>query len=150
MNTAGMRKAALALASMHPSDRRWMLARLPAGARTLLQPLLPQARHYMALDQDILQAVLSDEATRLAPELPTPDILIVVLDRLCVSWVARILHSVAQDHAEIYLAACMRSRADAIRAEIARLPARFPSGLSDALGRYLADAATAVRDGDGR
>ncbi|HEY9131836.1 MAG TPA: hypothetical protein VIM98_08790 [Dyella sp.] len=151
MNVAGMRKAALALASMHPADRRWLLARLPVASRAALQPLVLEAQRYTALDNDILQAVLSDETARLAPELPPPDLLIVVLDRLSTPWAARILRGVAQDHAEIYLASCAKSRAEAIRQDMSRLPAAFPRALSDALARYLADAAGAARaEGEAR
>ncbi|HEX7814758.1 hypothetical protein [Dyella sp.] len=145
MSVTGLRKVALALAAMHPADRRWMLSRLPVDARASLQPLMREAERYTALDADILQAVLSDDGARLAPELPTPDMLIVVLDRLSVAWAARILQAVAQDHAEIYLTACARSRADAIRLDMSHLPATFPRGQADMLARYLADAAMAVR-----
>jgi len=151
MSAAGMRKAALALASMHPADRRWLLARLPAPSRLALQPLVQEAQRYTALDNDILQAVLSDDAAHLAPELPPPDLLIVVLDRLSAAWAARILQGVAQDHAEIYLAACAKPRTEAIRRDMSRMAANFPVALGDALARYLADAAAAARvEGDAR
>ena len=41
MNSAGVRKAALAMATMHPADRRWMLARMPETWRSMLVPLDP-------------------------------------------------------------------------------------------------------------
>lgn len=147
MSETGLRKAALALAAMHPADRRWVLAKLPAKSCTMLGPLIVEARRYTVLDGDILQAVLSDQPAYLVREVPPPDVLIVVLDRLSVAWAARILHAVAEDHAEIYLASCVKFRADAIRQEMARLPRKFPRAMADALGRHLADTAQAVRAG---
>ena len=148
MTGPGLRKAALALAAMHPADRRWMLSRLPAESRPILDALIVEARRYTVLDADILQAVLSDQPTYLMREIPPPDVLIVVLDRLSAPWAARILHAVAQDHAEIYLAACVKHRADAIRQEMARLPENFPRAMADALGRHLSQAASATRAGE--
>lgn len=150
MTGPGLRKAALALAAMHPADRRWMLARLPAESRSTLDALIVEAQRYTVLDADILQAVLSDQPAYLMREVPPPDVLIVVLDRLSVAWAARILRAAAQDHAEIYLAACVKHRADAIRQEMARLPETFPRAMADALGRHLSEAASAARMGEAR
>ena len=145
MNSAGARKAALALATMHPADRRWILSRLPAQWRGALQPLIHEAQSYTNLDAELLQAVLADEPTYLAREVPPPDVLIVVLDRLSAAWAARVLAAAAPDHADIYLAACDKSRADSVRHELSRLPTPFPSALADSLARYLDTAAQTGR-----
>jgi hypothetical protein len=145
MNPAGARKAALALATMHPADRRWILSRLPAQWRGALQPLIHEAQSYTNLDAELLQAVLSDEPTYLAREVPPPDVLIVVLDRLSPAWAARVLAAATPDHADIYLAACDKSRADSVRHELNRLPTPFPSALGDSLARYLDTAAQTGR-----
>jgi hypothetical protein len=150
MSSVELRKAALALAAMHPADRRWMLAKLPSTSRSALDPLIAEARRYTTLDSDTLQAVLSDQPAYLVNEIPPPDVLIVVLDRLSAAWAARILHAVAQDHAEIYLAACARLRADAVRQEMGRLPEKFPRAMAESLGDYLTEAAQAARVGDAR
>jgi hypothetical protein len=147
VNTSGMRKAALALASMHPADRRWVLGRMPDSWRSLLMPLINEAQRYMTLDAELLKAVLADEPTYVAREVPPPDVLIVVLDRLSPAWAARILVAVAPDHAEIYLAACVKARGDSVRHELTRLPSTFPRSLADELARYLSDAAQASRSG---
>jgi hypothetical protein len=147
MNPGGVRKAALALATMHPADRRWILSRLPAQWRGALQPLIHEAQSYTNLDAELLQAVLADEPTYLTREVPPPDVLIVVLDRLSPSWAARVLAAAAPDHADIYLAACDKSRADSVRHELNRLPAPFPSALADSLARYLDTAAQTGRAG---
>ena len=145
MNTSGMRKAALALASMHPADRRWVLGRMPDGWRSLLMPLINEAQRYTTLDPELLKAVLADEPTYIAREVPPPDVLIVVLDRLSPAWAARILVAVAPDHAEIYLASCAKAREDALRQELTRLPSTIPRALADELARYLSDAAQTAR-----
>lgn len=144
MKASGMRKAALALAAMHPSDRRWMLGKLPGAARDALDTLIEEARQHTVLDADLLRVVL-DEPVHVAKELPPPDVLIVVLDRLSVVWAARILAATAMDHAEIYLSACAPLRAKAIRDEISRLPTQFPSAMADALSAYLSEVALEVR-----
>jgi hypothetical protein len=147
VNPAGTRKAALALATMHPADRRWILARLPEAWRTLLHPLINEAQRYTALDAELLQAVLADEPTYLTREVPPPDVLIVVLDRLSPVWAARVLAAAAPDHADIYLAACDKTRADTVRHELNRMPNPFPSALADSLARYLDSAAQSGRAG---
>ncbi|GGA15747.1 hypothetical protein [Dyella caseinilytica] len=147
MNSAGTRKAALALATMHPADRRWVLARLPEAWRSALNPLINEAQRYTTLDAELLQAVLADEPTYLAREVPPPDVLIVVLDRLSPPWAARVLAAAAPDHADIYLAACEKTRAHAVRHELSRMPDPFPSALADSLARYLDSAAPSARAG---
>lgn len=147
MNPAGTRKAALALATMHPADRRWVLARLPETWRGLLNPLINEAQRYITLDAELLRAVLADEPTYLTREVPPPDVLIVVLDRLSSAWAARVLAAAAPDHADIYLAACDKSRAESVRHELNRLPDPFPTALADALARYLDNAALSGRAG---
>ncbi|RUL72725.1 hypothetical protein [Dyella choica] len=137
MNPTGARKAALALATMHPADRRWILGRLPEAWRSALHPLISEAQRYTALDAELLQAVLADEPTYLAREVPPPDVLIVLLDRLSPAWAARVLTAAAPDHADIYLAACEKSRAESVRHELNRMPDRFPPSLADALAHYL-------------
>lgn len=145
MNPAGARKAALALATMHPADRRWILSRLPADWRSALQPLINEAQGYTNLDAELLQAVLADEPTYLTREVPPPDVLIVMLDRLSPAWAARVLAAAAPDHADIYLAACDKLRADSVRHELSRLPTPFPAALADSLARYLDTTAQAGR-----
>jgi hypothetical protein len=147
VNSAGTRKAALALATMHPADRRWILARLPEAWRSVLNPLINEAQRYTTLDAELLQAVLADEPTYLTREVPPPDVLIVMLDRLSPAWAARVLAAAAPDHADIYLASCDKTRADSVRHELNRMPDPFPSALADSLARYLDGAAQSGRAG---
>ncbi|GAB2576497.1 hypothetical protein ISP15_17545 [Dyella jejuensis] len=118
---------------------------MPVAWRTTLQPLINEAQRYTTLDAELLQAVLADEPTYLMREVPPPDVLIVVLDRLSPAWAARMLAATAPDHADIYLAACDKSRTEAVRYELQRMPNPFPSALADALGRYLDNSAQAGR-----
>jgi len=64
MNVAGMRKAALALASMHPADRRWLLARLPVASRAALQPLVLEV--FTISRFDMLFEIFPDRAAAVA------------------------------------------------------------------------------------
>jgi hypothetical protein len=130
---------------MHPADRQWILSRLPEAWRRALQPLVREAQSYTALDAELLQAVLADEPTYLAREVPPPDVLIVLLDRLSPAWAARVLAAAAPDHADIYLAACEKSRAESVRHELSRMPKSCPPSLADVLARYLDTAAQSGR-----
>lgn len=149
MNAQGSRKAALALAAMHPRDRRWMLARLPSGWRRTLAPLVGEARAQLANDPELLAWALKGADAVDVPELPTPDVLVAALDRLGDGWAARVLALAAPDHIEVYLAGCDKRRADAIRQELMALPKTLPSGLAAAMTRFLRQGMPAVPAGDG-
>jgi hypothetical protein len=140
VNTAGARKAALAMATMHPADRRWMLMRLPKAWHPVLEPLILEARRFTSIDADLLQAALDGQGVAPMIDVPTPAVLIAVLDTLSSQWAARILMAAASDHAEIYLAACSKQRGETIRLEMARLPRPFPRALAAAVARCLHDA----------
>jgi hypothetical protein len=144
VNTSGVRKAALAMATMHPADRRWMLTHLPTAWRSALVPLIREARHFARIDADVLQAALDGPGATPVIDVPAPAVLIAVLDTFSSHWVARILMATAPDHAEIYLAACSRQRGETIRQEIARLPHPFPRALAAAMARCLHDAGQAL------
>lgn len=145
MNTAGARKAALAIATMHPIDRRWMLARLPKQWASHLRPLINEARRFASIHDDVLQAALDGQGITPVIEVPAPAVLIAVVDSLSAEWAARVLIGAASDHAEIYLAACQRPRADSIRYEMTRLPKTFPKALASAMARCLNDAGQGLR-----
>lgn len=141
MNMIGARKAALAMATMHPADQRWMMARLPRAWRPVIAPLVKQARRFAQVDAEVLQAALDDGNLAQVIEIPAPGILIAVLNTLSVQWAARALVAAASDHAELYLAACAPQRAESIRHEMARLCRPFPPALAEAMARCLNDAA---------
>lgn len=140
MNMIGARKAALAMAAMHPADRRWMLEHLPKAWRPVLGPLMKQARQFVSIETEVLQAALDDESLAQVIEIPAPGLLIAVLDTLSVQWAARALAATASDHTELYLAACSKQRVDSIRHELGRLSRPFPSALAEAMARCLNDA----------
>lgn len=140
MNVVGVRKAALAMATMHPADRRWMLRRLPKAWRPVLEPLVHEAGRFMSIDVDVLQAALDGQDAVPLIDVPAPAVLIAVLDALSSQWAARILVAAASDHAEIYLAACGSQRGEAIRHEMGRLPRPFPRALAASMARCLRDA----------
>lgn len=141
MNMTGARKVALAVATMHPADQRWMLARLPTAWRSVIAPLVKQARRFALVDSEVLQAALDDGSLAQVIEIPAPGILIAVLNTLSVQWAARALVATASDHAELYLVACGKQRAESIRHEMGRLSRPFPPALAEAMARCLNDAA---------
>lgn len=145
MNLSGARKAALAMATMHPADRDWMLSRMPAEWRAALKPLIADARRFTDLDAELLQEVLDGSEATSVVSVPSPAILIGVLDGLSNQWAARVLTTVAADHAEIYLAACSKLRGEAIRHEIGQAGPSIPRALSRALGRYMEEAGHALK-----
>lgn len=148
MNPAGTRKAALALASMHPMDRRWMLAQLPGRWKSALGPLVADARRFAALDHTVLQMALANEDSHATIDAPTPNVLIAVLDQLSVAWAARVLAAAAMDHVDIYLATCNMRRAEAIRAELDRLPTPLPAAFAHAVALRLSECGQRI-DFDG-
>ncbi|MEO7065599.1 MAG: hypothetical protein ABI114_01710 [Rhodanobacter sp.] len=145
MNTVGARKAALAMATMHPTDRRWMLRRMPESWRAMLEPLIRDARRFTTIDADILQEALDGSSTSTRVDVPRPDVLIAVLNGLSGQWAARVLAAAAADHAEIYLAACNRFRADEIRRSMSQLPHPFPPSLASAMARCLDNSGRDLR-----
>lgn len=144
MNEAGARKAALAIATMHPADRGWMLARLPRAWRVMLEPLIREARRFTAIDAELLQEALDGPAAVPVADVPPPAVLIAVLNGLSSHWAARVLAAAAADHAEIYLAACSKLRGDAIRHELVQLQRPFPRALAATMARCLEDTGRAL------
>lgn len=149
MNEAGARKAALAIATLHPADRRWMLAQLPKPWRETLDPLIRAARRFTAIDADLLQEALDGSIVPSVADVPSPAVLIAVLDGLSSQWAARALAAAAADHVEIYLAACSKLRGDAIRRELAQLQRPFPRALAETMARCLQDAGRTLVAGEG-
>jgi len=139
VNAVGMRKAALALAAMHPRDRRWMLERLPDSQRNLLSTLVGEARRLGHVDASLVKDLLQDQSRPEVVDVPPPDQLIQALDNLPVAWAARMLAAAAPDHVEIYLASCAHPRARMVRDELKQLPSAMPVALAKALSRRLAD-----------
>lgn len=141
MNPAGARKAAMALAAMHPRDRHWMLSRLPQRQRRALEVLVREVRRLSGGDPGVLQAMLADtRADTPLAEVPPPDQLVRSLDQVPAAWAARTLAAVAADHVDVYLASCDPLRAMHVKRELERLPSRMPLALARALSRRLAEA----------
>lgn len=149
MSTQGSRKAALALAAMHPRDRRWMMERLPSEWRKTLAPLVGEARSKLLDDPEVRAWALKDIDTANMPELPTPDVLVAALDRLGDGWAARVLALAAPDHVEVYLAACDKRREATIRQELKAMPKMPPGSLAAAMTRFLHQDVPVLRTGDG-
>lgn len=140
MSSSGMRKAAAYLATLHPTDRRWLLAQLPVSSVQSLVQLIQEAEPLVLAMPDSLHALLDEREQERIVDVPTPDLLIGALHTLDESWAARMLAAAAADHTEIYLAACFRQRAMGVRSELNALPPTFPP----ALARCMADELSAM------
>ena len=133
MNAFGLRKAAVALAGLHPDDRMWLLERLQPSWRYDLRRLIGQLAPMKIPDSDI-----ACEAVRIAGDVsplhpPTPDRLLAGMHGLSPSWCARVLAACAPDHTEIF-AANAPAKANAVRAELLTLP-KLPPKLAETLTR---------------
>ncbi len=144
MSPVGFRKAATLLAALHPTDRRWLLKRLPDLRSTEMAALMRRAKGLVAPLNGELAGLWADECDLVVADVPPPDLLIGVLDAESEVWAARMLQAAAPDHAEMYLASCDRQRAQAIRTELTALSSSLPSGLARCLARHVADGARAL------
>jgi hypothetical protein len=133
-----MRKAAVYLATLHPKDRRWLLAQLPASRMSALDALIAEAEPLVKAAPELVVELLADNEAGKPAEVPAPNLLISTLNTLDESWAARMIAATAPDHAEIYLAACFRQRAMGIRSELGALPAAFPPALARCMADELA------------
>lgn len=134
MNAFGLRKAAVALAGLHPDDRVWLLERLQPSWRYDLRRLIGQIASMRLPDSDI-----AGEAVRIAGDVPplhppAPDRLLAGMHGLSPSWCARVLAACAPDHMEVFAANSTPAKANAVRAELLTLP-KLPPKLSEALTR---------------
>lgn len=136
MNGEGMRQAAVLLASLHPSDRRWIRRRLPDGWSARLMRLCRQVQNVAPTDAGVLREVL-DGLQDTRPEPPPPDVLLAGLEGLLPAWVARTLVACAPDHRELYLSG--RSQPDRVAVERALRdgPASLPPKLAETLARVV-------------
>ena len=115
----------------------------------MLDPLIVEAKRFAPVDAGVVREVLAGLDVHHSVEVPTPDILIAVLQHLSSQWVARVLVAAVPDHAELYLATCDKMRGASIRREMARLPRPFPSALAGAMSRYLGEVGHDLRVAEG-
>lgn len=136
MSAFGLRKAAVALAALHPDDRTWVLERLQPSWRYDLRRLIGQIASMEIHDSEIVREAvrLSGEESRLNP--PAPDRLLAGMQGLSPPWCARALSACAPDHMDVFAANSTPAKANAVRAELLSLP-KLPPKLSETLARLL-------------
>jgi hypothetical protein len=134
---SALRKVSLALAAMHPGDRRWMLARLPRTASEAWTRHADEAHALVRRDPTAALRRLMGSAQPVDVEVPEPLTLIRALDRLPVAWVARSLALVAPDHVDVYKAVCRADRLSALQREPSAPVGRAPPALAHALAAIL-------------
>ncbi|MBN7138314.1 hypothetical protein A7A76_04320 [Lysobacter enzymogenes] len=133
MSTLGERKSALLLMSLHPADRRQLLARLPrASARTLRALIAELERSPLPVAQ-LAEAVLADEVRGLTASTSLRiEQLVALSERLSPAWFARVLLAWTGVDRSFCLSLLDERRAAAVREELRRLD-RLPPKLVEAL-----------------
>jgi len=133
VNRAGLRKAALVLATLHPDDCSWLIERLRPSWRHDVRRLVDETRTREIPDGDLMHEAIRASEKAVLPDPPPPDRLLKGLQGLSPSWCARVLAACAPDHAEMVMANRDKNEADAIRSELMVLPSVFPSKLAATL-----------------
>lgn len=137
MSGTGMRRAALALAALHPDDRSWLLERLRPSWRYDLRRLIGQIHVKYVSSADLVHEAIQASKKEAPPETPAPDRLLKGMQGLSPIWCARVLAACAPDHTEMVLAHREASDADLIRSELMALPAIFPPKLAAAMADLI-------------
>jgi hypothetical protein len=137
MTKPALRKIALALAAVHPRDRRWMLARLPAAVRDAWHRHGAEATALVSPDPAAALRHLCGSVRPPHVEVPEPITLIRALDKLPVVWAARSLAVVAPDHVDLYKAACRTERQVALNRGPRPSDRTVPPALAHALAGLL-------------
>lgn len=146
MNTTGLRRAALLVAGMHRSDRRWIRQQLTAGAWRAIENAMSELRRIAQTDRRLIAQALPSVDVKPAPEPPSPDVLMAGLEGLSTEWAALVIKACAPDHRAMY--AAHLGQGDAMEAEIAQIPAVPPalaSRLAKAVRRRGQEAIAGVR-----
>ena len=136
MSTLGLRKAAAALAGLHPDDKTWLLERLQPSCRYDLRRLLGQIESLKIPDADVSQEAVRTCENDECLHPPAPDRLLAGMRGLSPSWCARVLAACAPDHMDVFAANNPPTRANAVRAELLSLP-KLPPKLSETLTRIM-------------
>lgn len=133
MSTSGERKSALLLMSLHPADRRHLLARLPAQTARRLRGLIDELNRARLPAAELAEAALADEVRGLTASTSlTVEQLLQLASVLPPAWFARVLAAWNGVDPGFCLALLDERRAGAVREELKRLQ-RLPARLLEAL-----------------
>lgn len=102
MNKAGLRRAAVLIAGMHRSDRRWIRRQLGGGAWRALERALLELGHVAHADHLLVAQALSPVEVRPSAEPPSPDVLMAGLEGLPAEWASLVIEACAPDHRAMY------------------------------------------------
>lgn len=92
MSTAAERKAALLLQSLHPRDRRYLLARLPADSAAAIRAHGAHLRRLRFPLTELRDELLSDELRgSTTPAAPTLERIVALSRKLPPAWFARVI-----------------------------------------------------------
>jgi hypothetical protein len=102
VNRAGLRRAAVLVAGMHRSDRRWIRKQLAGNVWRSLERAMDELRRVSRMDRQLIGQMLPATDGMPAPEPPPPDVLMAGLDGLSPDWASLVLDACAPDHRAMY------------------------------------------------
>lgn len=133
MSTVGERKCALMLMSLHPSDRRRLLGRLPHSSARSIRTLIRQLRSHSGWGPNVAEELLADEVIGLSPAKSlNQDQLLSLSKQLPASWFARLISVWPGVDKSFLLSLLDKPRQMEVRTELAHLDP-IPAKLKEAL-----------------
>ena len=141
MTAAGLRKAALYLASLAAEDRRVLLSVLPAATRAALRPLIAQVVANGWNSPELVARALAEEIPMTSLTALSVDTVLALAKALPPDWTARVLAANATEDPRFLLGLLEPLRARAVAEQLDPVK-RLPERLREAL---LIEAAASVR-----
>lgn len=146
MSSLGERKSALLLLTLHPGDRRRLMAELPRESAGRIRLLLAELERLPFAMVDLAEALLADEVRGLTESTsPGIDELVALSQQLPPLWFARVLSVWTGIDREFCLALLDDGVAPEVRGELERTPA-LPARLVEALQAEAAALALGQRE----
>ncbi|TXH77761.1 MAG: hypothetical protein E6Q88_00635 [Lysobacteraceae bacterium] len=138
--TMSERKAALLLASLHPCDRRYLLARLPKTSADAIRATGGRLRRLGWPARLLARELLGDDLrTVTAPSAPTVERIVALSDALSPAWFARVLCAWPNLDRDFCIALLDPAIAVAVRSELDRIGA-LPDNIAEAIAAEVVAA----------
>lgn len=127
MSSVGERKCALLLTTLHASDRRRLLARLPESSARVIRALVAELERQPMPVAEAAQEVLAQELQGLTATTSLDlDQLIGLSRRLPAPWFAHVLSVWTGVDREFCLATLDRENGEAVRSQMSQMPPMPP------------------------
>lgn len=140
IGTPAERKATLLLLSLHPRDRRYLLARLPKATADTIRGLDGRLRRLGWPARALAEELLGDDLRAVtAPSAPTVERIVALSDALSPVWFARVLCAWPNLDRKFCIALLDPALADAVRRELARI-GTLPDRIAQAIAAEVVAA----------